>query len=551
MNAVDMFINNISPEDVANFGGISSQQTGGGNTPGSGDGILNLIGNWYSNWFFPSEEARYFSFSISGNHNMWALVFEGQGPTDTRTMMIVNDVPSQYYFPNYGYSKAGALKFRKGNTYKIKLQLVNPPLNDPYFYWSALMRNHNHSDPKYMMFNDYASKIRTGVQTMLVFGHSFIDNTGGILTQTVKQDNISNFPLSGYSTLYVPKIAIEVSSPKAGNSGNKVVFEGEKVHDFNLHTKETPVKHLVIYHKDVVNPDFTIQDFDINMKLKSTPEIPTNLFTSVNYDSMGWGGNGPGSGFYAHYPFPRIRYETIYRNPKVGGVYNIYYDLGGFERTEFPIVLPLAGPDITQWLLGEINHNRTYGKIVREMAEEKYKSLNFVKREKAVYDIWVEISGGHFDYEIQPQDQSGVAPCGFYRTGVKCWPVTLNGTVVHGQNLNNLLWAVFGRSWGWNSLALELGAHWNQMEQKKLGLSDEWKDPPGSQNSIRNGAMLYEIPASSTLQDLKNFFTPAEVKLMWDTHNYNEDIFWPCNKPYDINKSKLLRPPYILSWLND
>ena len=166
---------------------------------------------------------------------------------------------------------------------------------------------------------------------------------------------------------------------------------------------------------------------------------------------------------------------------------------------------------------------------------------------------WVpfEISGSYYDYTIKPCNQSDTAPCDFYRTGRFCWLVTLNGTVVHSQNINNMLWAVFGRSWGWNSLALETGAHINQINRyfQEKDSSVFW-DTSGSQNAIRSGSWLFELPAPTTLNDLKGMLTPKDVKLMRDTSIYGDDKFWPCNEPYDPDKSILQRPDLML-WNNN
>ena len=171
-----------------------------------------------------------------------------------------------------------------------------------------------------------------------------------------------------------------------------------------------------------------------------------------------------------------------------------------------------------------------------------------------MYNAWCEISGTHFDYRIKPKNASESAPCERYQNEDDednfCWPVTLSGVAIHGQNINNLLWAVFGQSWGWPSLALEAGAHVNQMGRYFSEDNNNFFDTPGSQYSIVMGCELYDAlkstpPSTNPYDTVRGILTAPHVFLMRDADIYGDNKLWPCSEPYDTNKSRLVRPSLI------
>ena len=330
---------------------------------------------------------------------------------------------------------------------------------------------------------------------------------------------------------------LEVSSPVAYNSPQK--FFGLETDFGNPCSLKKPGQALVIYYDQVVNSDFTLKPFDIDLKAIVQPEtLPNTLFTP-SWTRV----SGPNSGVLNQ----TNQRNVIFQNPTEGGLYKFEFDLQGsvLPTSGANVHLPLAGPDITEWLLGEVIFMRTYGSTVRAttMAAETWVPF---KTWFTVQQRWIEISAGLFDYEIKPQNQDGTAPCGKLQDhGALCWPVTVNGVVVHGSNINNMLWAVFGSSWGWNTLMLETGAHLNQAARYAQGDSSIFFDTSGSINAIRTGSTLYELPYPPSLTDLKLLMSPAVVKRMQDNDIYEEDKLWPCNTPYAPNLSTLERPDFL------
>lgn len=52
----------------------------------------------------------------------------------------------------------------------------------------------------------------------------------------------------------------------------------------------------------------------------------------------------------------------------------------------------------------------------------------------------------------------------------------INGFVIHGSKINNMIWALFGRHWGWSKTSLCLGAHLNQLGRDRsiIGVGHSW-----------------------------------------------------------------------------
>jgi len=138
-------------------------------------------------------------------------------------------------------------------------------------------------------------------------------------------------------------VEIEVTSLKDGVSVNPPPFEGGKVHPFNPAKPGNllPDKHFVVLYKDVVNSSFTVQDFSIKLKANITPGMSSSAINARNPRwsllSRPWGSGALMS---------TTGVEVNFENPKEGGVYKFAFDLDGYPRTEFCIVLPLAGAEM-------------------------------------------------------------------------------------------------------------------------------------------------------------------------------------------------------------
>jgi hypothetical protein len=156
-------------------------------------------------------------------------------------------------------------------------------------------------------------------------------------------------------------------------------------------------------------------------------------------------------------------------------------------------------------------------------------------RRRAVYRTWIDISANHFDYTFDPVNTDGTAPSRrFMGTGHYSY-VTVNGVVVHGSKINNLLWAVFGRGWGYNEFDIRTGAHLNQLARA----GHHW-DSASSRNAISRGCEIFKDPAAS----ITGVLTPSALRSMQDEALFIEERLWPCADPADMSpgKSLLIRP---------
>jgi len=138
----------------------------------------------------------------------------------------------------------------------------------------------------------------------------------------------------------VPKIEIDVTSPNIEESVNPPPFTGEKAWDFDVTKSPEPDKHFVMLYKDAVDSNFTIQNFSIKLKANIGPGLSSSAINARNprWEKL----DGPSSGSLSSTTGVEVNFE----NPKVGGVYKFAFDLDGFKRTEFCVVLPLAGAEM-------------------------------------------------------------------------------------------------------------------------------------------------------------------------------------------------------------
>ena len=144
---------------------------------------------------------------------------------------------------------------------------------------------------------------------------------------------------------------IEVTSDKAGVSPNPPPFEGGYIHVFSPYkpgNDPNPDKHFVVFYKDVVDSGFTVENFSIKLEANITYGVSSSVLTSLNprWTKL----SGPASGALS----ANTGVEVNYDNPKMGGVYKFAFDLDGYPRTEFCVVLPLSGAEMDARLQSDL-----------------------------------------------------------------------------------------------------------------------------------------------------------------------------------------------------
>lgn len=326
--------------------------------------------------------------------------------------------------------------------------------------------------------------------------------------------------------------SIEVSSPVATNSPQ--FFEGGKTNFGDPCSATTTGQTLIVYYNATVDADFQVQDFDVTLKANVLPASVTADQFTESWDKV----EGPNSGSLNQ----TDTFEVKYQNPKKGGLYQFVFDLGlsGSSNSGANVLLPLAGADMTSWLDTEM---KTVGgwavanKIAVENANDSaIPGVALVN----VFNTWCSISGSFFDYVFDPVDAEQNAPCRRFQpyigSGGYYGYVTINGVVVHGSKINNMLWALFGRYWGWPELCLKTGAHLNQLARSKK------IDGSTSQNAIGFGDDIYALIQGNPSASITNVLTPTALRTLQDPSSLIEEKLWPSPDIADTDYSTFLAP---------
>jgi len=140
-------------------------------------------------------------------------------------------------------------------------------------------------------------------------------------------------------------VDIEASSPVANNSPQ--FFEGHITEFGNPCEPADPGQALVVFHKDVRDENFVVQDYDVTLVANILPASITADELSESWVKVA----GPSSG-----SLNRIdTFDVKYQNAKEGGLYQFEFDLGlsGCAKSGANLLLPMGGPDVTEYLLSE------------------------------------------------------------------------------------------------------------------------------------------------------------------------------------------------------
>ncbi|NLE41275.1 MAG: hypothetical protein GX615_05535, partial [Lentisphaerae bacterium] len=131
---------------------------------------------------------------------------------------------------------------------------------------------------------------------------------------------------------------IEASSTVADNSPQQ--FEGHQTDFGDPCDPDDPGQALVVFHKDVRNEDFVVQDYDVTLKANIMPVCLAADQLSESWTKV----VGPSSGGFNR----TDTFEVKYKNAKKSGLYQCTFDLGlsGCAKSGVNLHLPLGGPDV-------------------------------------------------------------------------------------------------------------------------------------------------------------------------------------------------------------
>jgi len=411
-----------------------------------------------------------------------------------------------------GFGTPGSAEYAlvKGKAYTFSLRWIGTNLDEgPDYDWQALI---NDSDEAGACEGLYAT------------GAFIVEDSYGLLTEERHGDEF-DITIGETGRIIVPKVAtIEASASVADNSPQ--LFDGHKTDFGDPCAASFPGQALIIFYDEVVDANHQIQDFDVTLKANVLPASVTASQLNESWAKV----KGPSSGSLNR----TDTFEVKYQNPKVGGLYQFEFDLGadGSAKSGANVLLPLAGADMTAWLDAETKAIGSWAIERRALTETaNYSAIPGVTMYN-VYRTWLSISAWHFDYSFNPVDAQKRAPCERFRPGGFYGYVTVNGVVVHGSKLNNMMWALFGRYWGYSETSLRVGAHLNQLGRNLR------VDGVASQNAIGLGADIYNNPSAN----ITTILTPTNLRSLQDPTSLIEERLWPSPYPADAGNSFFDRP---------
>ena len=364
-------------------------------------------------------------------------------------------------------------------------------------------------------------------------------------------------------------VGLGASCPQFGPSGsfgtNPEVFEGGET---NFWHPDRPPPYwwfpgsytnpasrvLKVFYKYIKNSEGNPGPCSIVLNAVMEPEdIPSNAVTYA------WTlVDGPAnSGAFDVTDRKLVRFQ----NPTKGGLYKFQVEIGLPSGSNLLsgawVLLPKAGGEIGGWLTNEVpiavQRAQAWSNAVAAVA------LHFGENKDAfLFQSWIKIASEYFDYQgvagmptprysftdadrpLGHQPDTSIPGMGG-KKGNGDWDepsyATLKGIVVHRVKINNLLYAVWGRTLGYDEDALSLGAGGNSILR---GLGE---DNESSQNAIELGFALYD--AYCQHEDLDSILTPEVAMGLQTPDNssgLNDVNLWPDPVPVFGNASFYFPP---------
>ena len=279
-----------------------------------------------------------------------------------------------------------------------------------YYDWCALI-------------NDSAA---TGLREGLYgTGPFIVEDPQHLLTELYNGSDV-DYSKGRVVKIIVPKVEIETSSPVAENSPQ--TFKGGTT-DFGDPCAQTDAgQALVVFYKDAENPDYSIKNFDVNLKVKITPDgsLPPSSFYAY------WSKvSGPNSGSLNANVGNTVKFQNLME----GGLYMFECNLVGLglPTSGANVLLPLGGPDVTAYFLSEAQRYDAWMSALRERLFDA--SASEYARGVLVLAYFAKtIANMNHKYGIY---ESGDSPCKRYCDGT----VTISGHVFGKDHIGNFLYA--------------------------------------------------------------------------------------------------------------
>lgn len=250
---------------------------------------------------------------------------------------------------------------------------------------------------------------------------------------------------------------IEASSPVADNSPQS--FEGHKT-DFGTPCDPAdPGQALVVFHKDVRDEDFVVQDYDVTMEANILPASITADQLSESWAKVA----GPSSGSLNR----TDTFEVKYQNAKEGGLYQFEFDLGfsGCAKSGANLLLPLGGPDVTAYYLSEAQRYDTWLSTMKARVNAQTTS-DFAAG--FIIISYFTKTVNHMNHKFGTYE-AGSSPCKAHCDNT----VTISGYVFGKDHIGNFLFSYLAARTGFTFGATQLGAKLAAALQGQVDLPDD------------------------------------------------------------------------------
>ena len=129
-----------------------------------------------------------------------------------------------------------------------------------------------------------------------------------------------------------------------------------------------------VYHYQVENSDFSIRDYAVILH-----PVPGDSDTDASDMNGSWTKlSGPDSGTIS----TTNGIDMVLRKPEVGGIYSFRYDESlsiGSGSVVSSVILPLGGPDVTAYLVSEMQRYSTWASDIKTRIASKANTTDFAK----------------------------------------------------------------------------------------------------------------------------------------------------------------------------
>jgi hypothetical protein len=319
---------------------------------------------------------------------------------------------------------------------------------------------------------------------------------------------------------------------------------------------------LIIPRCNVTDPNDPnlIRDFVIGAHAKFDPNIDLENFLPDIQEAVKWTKiSVPNSG----YLYDVNKLDAEYKHPKVGGLYELEFQFPDYQasRTRALFHLPLAGADMTSWLENELKGVPAWATSVRNDVEDYYSEFDLTKIDGpglvALKRLawWLKLSGKYFDHILDPISADEKSPCEVYKQPlyspdgeIRYTYVTVNGVVVHGVKINNMIWAAFARAFGWPKGSAYLGSELNQFGRGILRLRIEIDTPAASYAVSTGEGKIYDWIKSGAEEPLTEILDVNDLLRMQEPDDTILHILWPSPDPLDPSKSSMIKPDLLVPW---